>query len=154
MTTTQDRSILSAAALEHAVLEHIKQALRVTLDWQAPEVSMPRKVSSLQFTIKSLQRHLERVMSVEEEGGYLAVVLDAKPQFQDRVNALAGDHESFRKRMKRFAPELNTLNEWQEDNFARVCDDLRQLLSDIDQHDRDEVQLLQESFVDEEGGGG
>lgn len=154
MTTTQDRAAISTAAMEHAVLEHIKQALRVTLDWQAPEVSLPRKISSLQFTIQSLQRHLERVMKIEEEGGYLAIVLDTKPQLQDRLEALAGDHQSFRLRMKALAPALNSLNEWEEDSFKRVCTELRQLLDDIDQHDRQEVGLLQESFVEEEGGGG
>ena len=45
----------STACMEHQVLEHIKQALLVTLNWQAPVVSMPRKLSSLQFTIKSFQ---------------------------------------------------------------------------------------------------
>ena len=51
----------------------------MTLDWDAPVVSMPRKLSSLQFTMKSFRRHLERVMSIEEEGGYLEEVADAKP---------------------------------------------------------------------------
>jgi hypothetical protein len=147
-------SATSTAAMEHAILEHIKQAMRVTLDWQAPEVSLPRKISSLQFTIKSLQRHLERVMSIEEEGGYLAVVLDAKPQLRDRLASLAGDHQSFRNRLKRLLPELAALNEWEEDNFKRVCADLRQLIDDIDQHDKQEVELLQQSLLDEEGGEG
>ena len=154
MPTAQDKSVISSAAMEHAVLEHIKQAMRVTLNWQAPEVSLPRKISSLQFTIKSLQRHLERVMAIEEDGGYMAVVQDAKPHLQDRLESLAGDHESFRRRLKRMLPELNALNEWEESSFKRVCNDLQQLLDDIDRHDKQEVELLQQSLVEEEGGQG
>ena len=52
MPTLQD-STASMACMEHQVFEHIKQALLVTLNWHAPSVSMPRKLSSLQFTIKS-----------------------------------------------------------------------------------------------------
>ncbi|MEX2317587.1 MAG: hemerythrin domain-containing protein [Pirellulales bacterium] len=154
METTQDTSVISTAAMEHAVLEHIKQAMRVTLDWRAPEVSLPRKISSLQFTIKSLQRHLERVMSIEEEGGYLAVVEDLKPHLQERLEGLAGEHQSFRARLNAMMPELNSLNEWEEKRFDQVCGQLRQLLADLDQHDQQEVELLQQSLLDEEGGEG
>jgi predicted nuclease with TOPRIM domain len=154
MTMTENKSSISIAAMEHAVLDHIKQALRVTLDWQAPEISLPRKISSLQFTILSLQRHLERLMKIEEKGGYLSVVLETKPQLRDRLESLAADHGSFRRRLKQLTPELTALSEWQEDHFNRLAADLRQLLDDVDEHDRQEVELLQQSLVEEEGGGG
>jgi hemerythrin-like domain-containing protein len=154
MESTQDTTVISTAAMEHAVLEHVKQAMRVTLDWQAPEVSRPRKISSLQFTIKSLQRHLERVLSIEEEGGYMAVVEDLKPHLQERLACLAGEHELFRARLKKLLPELNSLTEWEDERFGQVCQELRQLLDDLDRHDQEEVELLQQSLVDEEGGQG
>lgn len=153
MQTTRDTSAISTASMEHAVMEHIKQAMRVTLDWHAPEVSLPRKVSSLQFTIKSLQRHLERVMSLEEDGGYMAVVAETKPHLCDRADCLARDHDAFRAELKRLLPALNSLNEWDEPRFEQVGGALRQLLDAIDRHDQQEVELLQ-SLVDDEGGEG
>ena len=153
MPTLQDSSV-STACMEHQVLEHIKQALRVTINWQAPAVSMPRKLSSLQFTIKSFQRHLERVISIEEEGGYMNEVVDAKPYFQNRIDLLAGDHARFRDRLRKLLPELNDINEWEEPRFDQVCDDLRQLLDEVDQHDLQEVELLQESLLMDDGGEG
>ena len=154
MEITHDMSAISSASMEHAVLEHIKQAMRVTLDWQAPEVSLPRKINSLQFTIKSLQRHLERIMSIEEEGGYMSIVHDCKPHLQERLECLSGDHASFRAALARLQPELDALSEWEEDRFRQICNDIRQLLDDIDTHDQQEVELLQESLMDEEGGQG
>jgi hemerythrin-like domain-containing protein len=154
MSTATNRSSISTAAMEHAVLDHIKQALRVTLDWQAPEVSLPRKVSSLQFTIQSLQRHLDRLMRVEEEGGYMSVVEDAKPHLRDRLDLLAADHDSFRKRLKRLSTDLGGVNEWQVEQFDSIANELRELLDDIDRHDQLEVELLQQSLLEEEGGGG
>ena len=154
MPALQKNSTASTACMEHQVLEHIKQALRVTINWQAPAVSMPRKLSSLQFTIKSFQRHFERVISIEEEGGYMADVLDEKPYFQSRIDQLAGDHARFRERLRQLLPELNDIKEWDEPRFHQVCDELRALLDDVDLHDAREVELLQESLLLDDGGEG
>jgi hypothetical protein len=154
MPTLQNNSTASTACMEHQVLEHIKQALRVTINWQAPTVSMPRKLSSLQFTIKSFQRHLERVISIEEEGGYMAEVADAKPYFQERIDHLASDHSRFRVRLRNLICELNEISEWDEPRFEQACDRLRDLLDDVDRHDLGEVELLQESLLMDDGGEG
>jgi hypothetical protein len=153
MPTLHD-SVISMACMEHQILHHVKQALRVTLDWQAPVVSMPRKLSSLQFTIKSFQRHLERVISLEEEGGYMANVLEARPYFQDRIDQLASDHARFRKRLQKLMPQLNEISEWEEPRFNEVCSELRSLLDDVDEHDAREIELLQESLLYDDGGEG
>jgi len=154
MATLQDKSAVSTACMEHQVLHHIKQALRVTLDWQAPAVSMPRKLSSLQFTIKSFRRHLERVITLEENGGYMADVLEARPHFQDRIDGLAADHARFRARLGELIRELNEIHEWEEPRFIDVCNDLRALLDDVDRHDAAEIELLQESLLCDDGGEG
>jgi hypothetical protein len=154
MATLQTNSTISTACMEHQVLEHIKQALRVTINWQAPEVSMPRKLSSLQFTIKSFQRHLDRLISIEEEGGYMAEALDVKPHLQSRVDALAGDHQRFRDHLDSLIPQLNDIKEWEEPRFEEVCNELRTLLDEVDAHDIGEVELLQESLLLDDGGEG
>src|SRR4051794_15846852 len=105
MPTLRDSSA-SMACMEHQVFEHIKQALLVTLNWQAPSISMPRKVSSLQFTMKSFQRHFDRVVSIEDEGGYMADVLDAKPYMEDRIAQLTRDHARFRERLRKLLPQF------------------------------------------------
>lgn len=154
MQSTHTNSIASIACMEHQILEHIKQAMRVTLDWAAPVVSMPRKLSSLQFTIKSFQRHLDRVISIEEEDGYMQEVLDSRPHFQKRIEQLQADHDRFRDRLRKLIPELNDIREWDEPRFEEVCRDLRQLIDDVDRHDLGEVELLQESLLMDDGGEG
>lgn len=153
MPTIHD-SIGSIACMEHQIFEHIKQALLVTLNWQAPVVSMPRKLSSLQFTIKSFQRHLERVISIEEEGGYMADVVDAKPHYQERIDQLARDHARFRDRLRKLMPELNDIKEWEEPRFDEVCGDLQALIASVDWHNARENELLQESMCMDDGGEG
>jgi hemerythrin-like domain-containing protein len=152
MLTTHDTA--SASWMEHRILDHIKQALRVTLDWHTPDVSMTRKLSSVQFTANSFQRHLERVMSIEEEGGYMSVIGEMKPFLQECIDRLGGDHERFRTRLQRLLPALDGLAEWDEARFHEVCDDLRALLDDIDEHDAKEISLLQEALLFDVGGEG
>ena len=152
MATLKDSSI-STACLEHQVFEHIKQALLVTLNWQAPSVGIPRKLSSLQFTIKSFQRHLERVLFIEEEGGYMTAAMDSKPYLQDRVAQLAKDHVRYRERLRKLMPELEETKEWDEPRFERICDDLRVLIADLDRHNAREIELLQDTLVEEGGEG-
>jgi hypothetical protein len=154
MSTLQDQSAISNVCMEHQILHHVKQALRVTLDWQAPVVSMPRKLSSLQFTIKSFKRHWERVISLEENGGYMSEVLEARPHFQDRIDGLAADHARFRSRLQALIAELNDISEWEEPRFVRTCDELRALLDDVDVHDAREIELLQEALLFDDGGEG
>jgi hypothetical protein len=153
MTTLNDSSI-AVSWMEHTILDHIKQALRVTLDWQAPVVSMPRKLSSIQFTMKSFRRHLERVMSIEEEGGYLDEVAEARPSMQSRIECLARDHNRFRARIRELVPELDELNDWEEARFVEICDEIRTLLHEVDWHDALEIDLLQESLLLDDGGEG
>jgi hypothetical protein len=140
--------------MEHQVLHHIKQAMRVTLDWEAPVVSMPRKLASLQFTIKSFRRHLERMISLEEVGGYMADVLDSHPHFQDRIEFLESDHARFRARLQQLIVQLNDISEWEEPRFDEVCAELRTLLDDVDRHDVEEIELLQEALLSDDGGEG
>jgi hemerythrin-like domain-containing protein len=154
MTTLHDPLTASANWVEHRVLEHIKQALRVTLDWNAPVVSMPRKHSSLQFTLKSFRRHLDRVMTIEEEDGYFDDVVEARPSLQSRVECLVRDHNRFRARIRQITQQLDGLRDGEEIEFGEVCMEIRRLLNEVDRHDAQEIELLQESLLVDDGGEG
>lgn len=154
MTMLQDMSLASTSLLEHQVLDHVKQALRVILDWDAPEVSLPRKLSSLKFTLKSFSRHLERVMSIEEEGGYLADVVASRPNLESRIISLNRDHLRFRTRVRQISTRLESLTGWQEDQFAGLCMEIHELLGALDRHDAKEIDVLQESLLTDDGGEG
>lgn len=153
MRTLND-SVASVSWVEHQTLEHIKKALRVTLAWDAPAVSMERKRSSVQFTLQSFCRHLERLMNIEETDGYLDRVAEDKPNLHCRIERLSRDHEYFRQRVHELPPALDHLHEWENNEFEDACQQIRRLLDDVDRHDQDEVKLLQEALSYDEGGEG
>lgn len=144
----------TALCAEQRVFCHIKEALRVMVDWRAPAVSQNRKRSSVRFALRSFCRHLERLMDFEEQGGYLPSVSDSRPNWERRVNHLRTEHRELRRRMDRLAPQIADEGVWRSERFESACAAIRQLLDEVDQHDRDEVALLQETLLLDEGGEG
>ena len=154
MVTRQMETSASACWMEHQILEHVKQAFRVTLEWKAPSVSLPQKMSSVNFTLKSFQRHLERLMAIEEEGGYMAMVSEVSPHLHQRIDHLAHDHDRFRQQIRNIVPCVEEICEWQPVEFAEVCAEIICLLDDVDLHDQNEISLLQDSLLWDDGGEG
>jgi hypothetical protein len=148
------RSEGNAAWMEHQILDHVKQALRVTLNWQVPSVGMPRKLSSVRFTLQSFLRHLNRLMNLEEQDGYMVVVSEIKPNMHHRIEQLEHDHVQFRKWAEKLQHEMEEISEYQYEQFDQACQKIVDLLALVDQHDKEEIQLLQETLLCDEGGEG
>ena len=148
------RAQANVAWMEHQILDHVKEALRVTLSWQVPSVGLSRKLSSVQFTLKSFQRHLERLMDIEEQDGYMDLVAETKPHLSSRVERLEHDHDQFRREIRHLLPTVESLSEYSEAEIETVCDEIVALLEDVDRHDKEEIELLQETLLFDEGGEG
>lgn len=148
------RAAAQASCLEHQILDHVKQALRVTLQWKAPAFGLSRKISSVQFTTKSFMRHLERMMELEEEEGYMDAVRQQKPNMQHRIERLERQHEEFRELIEELKPEVAVLNVLPAARAQVICHRLVDLLNRVDQHDLEEIELLQQALVCDEGGEG
>ena len=144
----------SQCLMEHQILQHVKDALRITLGWETESVGLPRKLSSVQFTLQSLRRHLERVMNLEEEDGYMVVVGEVKPNLYQQALSLRKEHRELRDSLARIVPKLERITPRDEEPFNEACSSLAALLDRIDRHDRQETELLQTALYDEIGGEG
>ena len=140
--------------MESRALRHIKAALRVTLDWKVPEVGVPRKMSSVRFTLQSFRRHLERLMNLEEEDGYLEIVGESKPHWSPQIELLRAEHDQFRAELRDIEPEIEAVPEHDTLHFNDACNKLVALLHRIDHHDEKEADLLQEALTLDDGGQG
>jgi hypothetical protein len=140
--------------VEHQTLAYIIGALRATIGWKFHGADFSRKLESLRFVGLSFQRHLKHMMALEEDNGYMAVVVAQCPERNDEVQALRKEHGVFRKslgsilgRLRRVAPDDRT-------TFAKISDDLLALLEKLDHHSRKEIDLLQKALLTDEGGEG
>ena len=148
------RAVAQASCMEHKILDHVKSALRVTLDWKAPSIALHRKMSSVQFTAKSFMRHLGRMMELEEQDGYMAVVVEQKPHLEHKVQKLERQHAAFRQSIEELDPDVAALAALPEDQYEFVCSRIVELLDQVDEHDLEEIELLQETMLCDEGGEG
>ena len=73
------QDIAQQTLLEHGMLNHLTDALRSVIDWKFQGDDFSRKLSTLRFIAQSFQRHLERLMALEEYDGYMDMVGGLSP---------------------------------------------------------------------------
>jgi hypothetical protein len=147
------QDVAGQTKVEHELLQHLIQGLRVVVAWQVPGPDASRKLSTLRFIAQSFQRHLERLLAVEEDEGYMGLVRESSPRLGRTVDALQAEHEHFRTETSRIAVRLGLLPNTDLPALGQVCDELLALLGQIEKHSKKEMDLLQEAFKQDEGGG-
>ena len=140
--------------VEHQTLAYVTSALRATMGWKYQGTDLSRKLASLRFVGQSFQRHLKHLMELEEEDGYMAVVLADRPELTDEVEALRQEHDQFRKALNRILARLRRVAPTDHAAFTKISDDLSALLEKLDEHSRKETGLLQHALLEDEGGEG
>lgn len=140
--------------IERQILQHVKQALRISLGWEVDADDLQQKLSSVRFTAQSFRRHLERIMTLEENDGYLIDVGEAKPNLAQRAAVLHREHDEFRASINDIVPAMEQITPHDAEQFRAACRSLVALLDRLDEHDQRESRLLQEAFCDDEGGEG
>lgn len=146
------KAISQQMMIEYELLAHLESALRNILQWTSHRQDLPRKLSSLRFMTQAFQRHLERLMTLEEHDGYMEVVTESRPTLSPKVEALRAEHDTFRTALRRISARLERLTPEDPLPIGKLSDDLGSLLSQVEEHGRKEVDLLQVSLVQEDGG--
>lgn len=131
---------------EHEVLARLSDALRTAIRW-GQHGDLARKLSAVQFLTESFQRHLERMLELEEQGGYLALLTQSHPQLQSRANAFRQEHAQFRETTQRLVQWMSQNHEPAQADVESVFNDFTALLEQIDSHNKRELDLLQEVIL-------
>jgi len=139
--------------VEHGLLQYLIEGLRAAVAWQVPGPDASRKVSSMRFIAESFQRHLERLLALEEYDGYMEVVRASCPRLDRVIDNLRSEHERFRTEARRIVHRLERLPGTNPAGLGQVCTDLLALLGQIEGHSQKEMALVQEAFEQDEGGG-
>jgi hypothetical protein len=140
--------------VEHQTLAFITSALRSTIGWKYQGADLSRKLASLQFVGQSFQRHLKHLMALEEEDGYMSVVLASRPELSEEVAKLREEHDHFRRGVSRVLSRLRRVTPTDHAAFAAVSEEMLALLEKLENHSRRETDLLQEALLTDEGGEG
>jgi len=142
------------ALVENGLLKSLTEGLQRALAWEASEEAFARKLSTVRFIFQSFQRHLERLMRLEEVDGYMDSVLATNPHLSKAVDRLKEDHFRFRQVSGRLAQRLERVSTTDYEPFTEICDELGDILHELDEHSAQEAKLYLEGFEQEEGGEG
>src|SRR6516225_3134524 len=148
-----DQDVARQMQVEHGLLQHLIQGLRAAAAWPVPGPDASRKLSTLRFVAGSFQRHLERLLALEEYEGYMGLVQASSPRLGRTADSLRVEHEHFRSEAGRVAQRLERLAGSDPEAMERVCADLLALLAQIESHSEKEMALVHEAFGQDEGGG-
>jgi hypothetical protein len=148
------QEIAQQTLVENNLLKSLLAGLRSALAWEVYGDDCSRKRSTLLFIAKSFQRHLERLMTLEEVDGYMDIVLQTKPFLGKAVDAMKEDHDRFRKGTGTIVERLNVASPLDLCSLDDIGADLAELLNRLERHGKKEAKLFQEAFEQEEGGEG
>lgn len=143
--------IATQLQIEQGLISHIVEGLREAMDWKADDSGLSRKLSTIRFVTESLHRHLERLMAIHEYDGYMSFI-DAR--LQPAVESLKREHETLRAGLNRIVSRLDRLSPQDAERLTQECEELAFWLRGYESHCDKESQLLQESFLRDEGGEG
>lgn len=150
----QHDDLAQQTLVESDLLQALMEGLRAALAWEVRGEDCSRKLGTMRFIARSFQRHLERLIKLEEQDGYMDIVLEAKPFLSSRVNSLKHDHDAFRRALARLIHRLARVTAIDLATLEDVCGDFSELLDRLDVHHRREAKLFHEVFEQEEGGEG
>jgi hypothetical protein len=153
-TLANHRDIAQQTVIENGLLKNLIEGLRAALAWQVQGEDFSRKLSTVLFIARSFQRHLERLMTLEEVDGYMDIVLEAKPSLARAVDSLRRDHDRFRRTARRLVHQIERVPASDFTGFVDACADWGDFLRTLDRHNKREARLFQEAFEREEGGEG
>ncbi len=139
---------------EHDNLANIKEALRVTLSWHTPSIGNSRKIHSLAFIIRALQRHLEQQLSLEEHSHNVDDAGCERPSLTGEALRLRLEHDEFRQALHEMLPVVEQLQPEEGARCEYFCREVSGLLERIEAHELNEAELLQEAYCQDDGGEG
>jgi hemerythrin-like domain-containing protein len=141
------RLISQQMLLEHEVMARISDALRTAIGW-THHGDVTRKLEAVQFLTESFQRHLERMLDLEEQQGYLKLAAHSHPQRQAELDDLRAEHDRFRQQTQGALQRLAQLEASGHAELDAVLDEIMALIDRVDAHNKREMCFLQELVLE------
>jgi hypothetical protein len=148
------QEVAQQTQVEQEMLGHIMHVLRTSAAWPVIGTDASRKLSTLRFVAGSFQRHLERLLALEENDGFLDMVRSSAPWLGRKTDALQAQHAGFRAQAQQLVGRFERLSSSDLPGLDAVCADMLVLFGKIDEHNRKGIALLLEATARDEGGEG
>jgi len=114
------------------------------------ELGVGPKCIEMADQVADIRRLLEHHFDVEEDGGYMRNVLAVAPQFTEQAMELCAQHAEFLQTLDDLEVRLRTP---ESDVCITVCGDFDTFISDLQDHEHRENNLIQQAFNQDDGAG-
>lgn len=148
------RELARQLETELAILLKIEQSLQLVLQWMTRNRGNGHKLSTLRFTARSFERHLTRMRVLADHSGYMQAITDGNPHLATAVIELKDRRRDLQVAFERIILRLEFVSPNDEAVFEDVCTELTRYLEKLEKHGQKEMELLQHSFAQEQGGEG
>jgi hypothetical protein len=125
---------------EHEMLAHITSEMRTAI--------AARNLSRLHAVTLRFQEHLNRMLALEEEDGYMSAVLESHPEVRDEIELRQREHNCFRMALTRILRRWPRAAEIDGATIRKVSYELLTLLEKLDEHTTREIHLLERALLD------
>lgn len=145
-----ERDVTARVLRDYTALEHILLGdLRDLLNGPANAETCKWLLAVLNSLLDTLPREFD----LEEENGYLRLVIEVFPNWQARVDELHREHQTLYSRLWELREQIT-----HDRPFVAIADqvrcELRDWMNNLIAHHRDENRLVQDAFAVEIGGEG
>jgi iron-sulfur cluster repair protein YtfE (RIC family) len=148
----EDRSdIATQLRLEHeAVLEMVRQ-VELVVSQSDPSAIGPGWGESAARSLGLLHSRLKSHFAFEEAGGFMEEVLVMLPGAVGQIEKLRADHQRFLAALEKLTASAKAVTPATHSSVAHLCEQIREFLTDLKQHENQENSLVQSAFVDDLG---
>lgn len=154
LNTVEAREIAKQVEVEFAILLSVEHSLRLALQWMTRDRGNGHKLSTLRFVARSFERHLTRTRILADHRGYMHFVTDANPHLTGDVETLSDARKELQADFERIILRLEYVSPNDAAEFEIVCAELECYLDRLKAFSQQEIDLIQHSFIQEEGGEG
>ncbi len=135
---------------EHERVADLAQELRAKVAG-VPRTGLDGWIVDLRKHFEHIRAHLHKHLALEEQGGYLAVVLERRPTLSHEVERLQHEHSEFSRMMNGIRDALEEITASDRLLIRDCCHRINDFLSYIEHHEAQENLVVVSVFTHDIG---
>ncbi len=137
---------------DHERMMKMVQEIRAIIAAATPDERTPQWRLALLQMLRDLANELVEHFHLEEEGGFMSAVLSRKPQNAPIVQRLQREHAEITRRLNKVVMDVEAVRQGNESGVLDIRRRTTAVLSLLDAHEAAEESLIQETYLQDEGG--
>ena len=137
---------------EHERVTKVAQEIRAIIGAATPDERTPQWRLALLQLLRDLANELVEHFQLEEEGGFMSEVLSRLPQKARIVQGLEREHAEITRRLDKVVIDVEAVRQGNDSDVLDIRRQTTAVLSLLDDHEAAESALIQEAYLQDEGG--